>query len=176
MTIMTVLSFTHTINVGIDEFSGFKIKSIGCSCTSMVIACDDGKLIAWGSAPTYGELVSEQIDFISRSIQLKHIRFWVNFILHIYRASVMIQSPVQSHHLWNTWTVWMCHKSLWAANIRYYLSTSTIASAIKNTIHSRNSYQPTQNRPNNCFVCYDLLHPISKSIISFYVSSSLELS
>lgn len=36
---------------------GLKLKCIACSVTSMILVCDDGKLIAWGASPTYGELV-----------------------------------------------------------------------------------------------------------------------
>lgn len=47
---------------------GFNIKSIGCSFTSIVLACENGKLIAWGASPTHGELVSFGFSFIHESV------------------------------------------------------------------------------------------------------------
>lgn len=40
----------------IQDLSGWDIRCIGCSQTSVVVAADDS-VIAWGSSPTFGELV-----------------------------------------------------------------------------------------------------------------------
>lgn len=69
---------------------------------------------------------------------------------YLFRVSAPIQNLVQIQHLWNTWTVWMLHRSRWAANIHYYSSTPMIPSAMKNTIYNQNSSQPSKNRPNKC--------------------------
>ncbi|XP_051161683.1 protein RCC2 homolog [Leptopilina boulardi] len=39
----------------IQDLSGWDIRCVGCSQTSVVVAADDS-VIAWGSSPTYGEL------------------------------------------------------------------------------------------------------------------------
>jgi hypothetical protein len=40
----------------LQDLSGWDVRSIGCSFTSIVVAADDS-VIAWGPSPTFGELV-----------------------------------------------------------------------------------------------------------------------
>ena len=40
----------------IQDLSGWEIRCVGCSQTSVVVAADDS-VIAWGASPTFGELV-----------------------------------------------------------------------------------------------------------------------
>lgn len=71
---------------------GFDIKSVGCSYTSIVLACDNSKLIAWGASPTYGELVSLMLFDCYPQFD----RF-LNFF-HSFRASAILQNQAQSQH------------------------------------------------------------------------------
>lgn len=41
----------------IQDLSGWEIRCVGCSQTSVVVAADDS-VIAWGASPTFGELVT----------------------------------------------------------------------------------------------------------------------
>ncbi|XP_053624419.1 protein RCC2 [Plodia interpunctella] len=45
----------------VQDLTGWNIRSVGTSCTSIVIAADDS-LIAWGVSPTYGELGTGEIN------------------------------------------------------------------------------------------------------------------
>lgn len=45
----------------IRDLQGWKVRSIGCSNTSTVLAADE-TVIAFGPSPTYGELVSNSIN------------------------------------------------------------------------------------------------------------------
>lgn len=45
--------------------TGFDIKSIGCSNTSIVFAAEND-VIAWGASPTYGELVSSILNCVGK--------------------------------------------------------------------------------------------------------------
>lgn len=72
------LLFISSMNCSI---KGFNMKSIGCSATSIVIACEGGKLIAWGASPCYGELGSKQI--YSHSIWLIWTSLNVSLCLHV---------------------------------------------------------------------------------------------
>ena len=40
----------------LQDLSGWNVRSVGCSVTSIVVAADES-VIAWGPSPTYGELV-----------------------------------------------------------------------------------------------------------------------
>lgn len=40
----------------IQDLSGWEIRCVACSQTSVVVAADDS-VIAWGASPTFGELV-----------------------------------------------------------------------------------------------------------------------
>lgn len=41
----------------LQDLSGWNVRSVGCSVTSIVVAADES-VIAWGPSPTQGELVS----------------------------------------------------------------------------------------------------------------------
>lgn len=48
----------------VQDLSGWDVRSIGCSYTSILVAADES-VIAWGPSPTFGELVCmENTPFI----------------------------------------------------------------------------------------------------------------
>ena len=53
----------------IRDLQGWKVRSVGCSYTSIVVAADDS-VIAFGGSPTYGELVISQFLY---SVSYTHL-------------------------------------------------------------------------------------------------------
>lgn len=60
----TVYSWGQTKRTGeanmypklVQDLSGWNVRSIGCSMTSVMVAADES-VIGWGCSPTFGELV-----------------------------------------------------------------------------------------------------------------------
>ena len=46
------------------DLTGWNVRSVGCSTTSIVVAADES-VIAWGPSPTSGELVSYSLSLTS---------------------------------------------------------------------------------------------------------------
>jgi len=47
----------------VQDLSGWSVRSIGCSVTSVMIAADES-VIGWGCSPTFGELVNSSFIFL----------------------------------------------------------------------------------------------------------------
>lgn len=65
----------------IRDLQGWKVRSVGCSYTSIVVAADES-VIAFGPSPTYGELV----------IILFTIIYFYNVLTHFSVFSTLLKS------------------------------------------------------------------------------------
>lgn len=60
----------------LQDLSGWNVRSVGCSVTSIVVAADES-VIAWGPSPTYGELVRQKdANNVSKSLRLSISFYW----------------------------------------------------------------------------------------------------
>lgn len=58
----------------IQDLTGWAVRSVGCSATSIVMAADDS-VIAWGPSPTYGELVSFTVQYIPLKMLFRILKY-----------------------------------------------------------------------------------------------------
>lgn len=57
----------------LQDLSGWNVRSVGCSQTSIVVAADES-VIAWGASPTYGELgIGEMRKSSTTPIEVKSL-------------------------------------------------------------------------------------------------------
>lgn len=71
----------------IQDLSGWEIRCVGCSQTSVVVAADDS-VIAWGASPTFGELVNNCIMNKSFNRLLQTSKLNSSSSINNYRVSV----------------------------------------------------------------------------------------